>query len=119
MELISSVAFFAVLTALSTYLLSMAYRNTKFYLKHKIAVKREDAITREMTQLLADDKMSRKEKDERILWKKNEVSDFEATVFAIFYNNAIFIAGVVFCSFWLFRAVSPTFNYVVTIGEFL
>lgn len=117
MELLSSVAFFAVLTALSTYLLSMAYRNTKFYLKHKIAVKREDAITREMTQLLADDKMSRKEKDERILWKKNEVSDFEATVFSIFYNNAIFIAGTVFCSFWLFRAISPTFNYVITIGK--
>lgn len=116
MELVSSFVFFAILTALSTYLMAMAYRNTKFVLKHKIAVKREDAITREMTQLLADDKMSRKEKDERILWKKNEVSDFEATVFAIFYNNAIFISGVVFCSFWLFRAVSPTFNYVVTIG---
>lgn len=96
--------------------MSMAYRNTKFTLKHKVAIKREDAVTREMTQLLADDKMSRKEKDERILWKKNEVADFEATVFSIFYNNAIFLAMVVFLSLIVFRAISPTFNYVITIG---
>lgn len=116
MELLPSLVFFVILTALSTYLMSMAYRNTKFTLKHKVAIKREDAVTREMTQLLADDKMSRKEKDERILWKKNEVADFEATVFSIFYNNAIFLAIVIFLSFYLFRAISPTFNYVITIG---
>ena len=116
MELLPSLIFFVVFTALSTYLMSMAYRNTKFTLKHKVAIKREDAVTREMTQLLADDKMSRKEKDERILWKKNEVADFEATVFSIFYNNAIFLAIVVFLSFYLLRAISPMFNYVITIG---
>jgi translocon-associated protein subunit gamma len=116
MELIPSLAFFVVLTALSTYLLAMAYRNTKFTLKHKVAIKREDAVTREMTQQLADDKMSRKEKDERILWKKNEVADFEATVFSIFYNNALFLASVIFLSFYLLRTISPTFNYVITIG---
>ena len=66
MELLSSLLFFVVFTALSTYLMAMAYRNTKFTLKHKVANKREDAVSREMTQLLADDKkMSRKEKDER------------------------------------------------------
>lgn len=44
----------------------MAYKNTKFQLKHKVAIKREDAVTREMTKELAEDKkMSRKEKDER------------------------------------------------------
>lgn len=116
LEIVPSLVFFVVFTALSTYLMSMAYRNTKFTLKHKVAIKREDAVTREMTQLLADDKMSRKEKDERILWKKNEVADFEATVFSIFYNNAIFLALVVFLSFYVLRAISPTFNYVITIG---
>lgn len=66
MELLPSLVFFVVFTALSTYLMAMAYRNTKFTLKHKVANKREDAVSREMTQLLADDKkMSRKEKDER------------------------------------------------------
>lgn len=53
-------------------------------------VKRGDAITREMSRLFADDKkMSKKEKDERILWKKNEVSDYEATLYTIFYNNVV------------------------------
>jgi translocon-associated protein subunit gamma len=117
MELLPSLLFFAALTAVSTYLLAMAYRNTKFTLKHKVAIKREDAVTREMTQLLADDKMSRKEKDERILWKKNEVADFEATVFSIFYNNALFLAFVIFLSFYIFRQISPTFNYIITIAS--
>jgi len=116
MELLPSLIFFVAFTGLSTYLMAMAYRNTKFTLKHKVAVKREDAVTREMTQLLADDKMSRKEKDERILWKKNEVADYEATIFSIFYNNAIFLAIVVFLSFYLFRPLTPTFNYCITIG---
>lgn len=96
--------------------MAMAYRNTKFTLKHKVAIKREDAVNREMNQLLADDKMSRKEKDERVLWKKNEVADFEATTFSIFYNNAIFLAIVVLLSFYLLRGISPTFNYMITIG---
>ena len=97
--------------------MAMAYRNTKFILKHKIAVKREDAVSREMMTLLADDKtMSRKEKDERILWKKNEVADFEATVFSIFYNNALFLAFVIFLSFYLLSAISPLFNYMITIA---
>lgn len=67
MELLPSLIFFVVFTALSTYLMALAYKNTKFTLKHKMANKREDAVTREMMQLLADDKkMTRKEKDERL-----------------------------------------------------
>ena len=57
-------------------------RNTKYLLKHKIAVKREAAVTKEMNAKLAEDKkISRKEKDERILWKKNEVAEYESTTF--------------------------------------
>ena len=38
-------------------------------------MKREAAVTKEMNAKMADDKkLSRKEKDERILWKKNEVT---------------------------------------------
>lgn len=62
----------------------------------QVAVKREEAVTLEMNKKLADDKkMSKKEKDERILWKKNEVADFEATTFSIFYNNALFLAIII------------------------
>uniref|UniRef100_A0A182J9C1 Translocon-associated protein subunit gamma n=1 Tax=Anopheles atroparvus TaxID=41427 RepID=A0A182J9C1_ANOAO len=117
MELLSSVAFFVAVTGLCTYLLAMAYRNTKFTLKHKIANKREDAVSREMTALLADDKkMSRKEKDERILWKKIDVAEYEATSFSIFYNNALFLAMVIFASFYLLRSFTPTFNYIFSMA---
>merc|ERR1712173_353903 len=61
-------------TIVATWLLAFAYKNTKHILKHKIAVKREKAVTSEMTKKLADQKITKKEKDERILWKKNEVA---------------------------------------------
>ncbi|KAL3289906.1 hypothetical protein HHI36_023291 [Cryptolaemus montrouzieri] len=117
-DISSSVVPFAVVTALSTYLLAIAYRNTKFTLKHKIAVKREEAVTRELGKKLAEDKkMSKKEKDERILWKKNEVADFEATTFSIFYNNALFLTIVIVVSFYVLRSITPTINYIVSIGS--
>lgn len=116
-DLYSSLILFAIVTSVSTYLLAMAYRNTKFTLKHKIAVKREEAVTRDLSKKLADDKkMSKKEKDERILWKKNEVADFEATTFSIFYNNALFLAIVILTSFYILRSFTPALNYTVSIG---
>ncbi|KAK6617862.1 SWI/SNF and RSC complex subunit Ssr3 [Polyplax serrata] len=108
-DLLSSLIFFIIVTMGSTYLVAFAYRNTKFVLKHKIAVKREEAVTREMGKKLSEDKkMSKKEKDERILWKKNEVSDYEATTFSIFYNNALFLALVIFSSFYVLKGFSPS-----------
>ena len=54
--------------------MAFAYKNTKHVLKHKLALKREAAVAKEMNAKVADDKkISKKEKDERILWKKNEV----------------------------------------------
>jgi len=77
-----------------------------------------------------DKKMNKKEKDERyllfeyllyghwkyliecyfnrILWKKNEVADYEATTFSIFYNNAMFLAVVIALSFFFLKSFSPT-----------
>lgn len=66
MDFLTSLIFFAIVTGISTYFMAMAYKNTKFTLKHKVAVKREEAVSKEMSKLFADDKkMSRKEKDER------------------------------------------------------
>ncbi|KAJ1527813.1 hypothetical protein ONE63_007759 [Megalurothrips usitatus] len=116
-DLYSSLISFVIVTLVSTYLVAFAYKNTKFVLKHKVAVKREDAITREMNKNLADNKkMSKKEKDERILWKKNEVADYEATTFSIFYNNALFLAIVIFASFYLLKSFTPAVNYVLSVG---
>ncbi|CAG2189533.1 translocon-associated protein subunit gamma-like [Mytilus galloprovincialis] len=117
MDLYQSGILFAIGTIISTYLVALAYKNVKFVLKHKIALKREDAVSREMTKKFADDKkMTKKEKDERILWKKNEVADYEATTFSIFYNNALYLALLIVCSFYLLRSVGPTFNYLASVG---
>lgn len=116
-ELLPSLVFFVAVTGLSTYLMAMAYRNTKFSLKHKVALKREEAVNREMVKMFADDKkMSRKEKDERTLWKKNEVADYEATTFAIFYNNALFLAIIILASFYALRTTSPVINYIFSVS---
>nr|CAG4644412.1 EOG090X0GZE [Lepidurus arcticus] len=117
MDPLSSAPLFLIVTCISTYLVAFAYKNTKFVLKHKIAVKREEAISREMNKKLAEDKkMSKKEKDERILWKKNEVAEYEATTFSIFYNNALYLALVITASFFILKSFAPSVNYVVSIG---
>jgi len=108
---------FVVITLICSYLVSLAYKNVKFLLKHKIAVSREEAVSREVLKKVADDKkMSKKEKDERVLWKKNEVADYEATTFSIFYNNALFLALVIVCSFYVLRSTTPLVNYVLSMG---
>merc|ERR1739836_252056 len=114
----SSAIILALVTIASTWLVAFAYRNTKHVLKHKVAVKREAAVTKDMNKELdsGDKKISRKEKDERILWKKNEVAEYEATTFSIFYNNALFLAILIVCSFYIFKSFSPVVNYVGAMG---
>merc|ERR1712012_373115 len=113
MEPVSSAPLFAAVTLVSTWLVAFAYRNTK----HHVAVKREAAVTKEMSKQLNDDKkISRKEKDERILWKKNEVAEYEATTFAIFYNNALFLSILVFASFYVLKTLGATLNYIVSMA---
>merc|ERR1712141_867683 len=103
MDPVSSAPLFAVVTLISTWLVAFAYRNTKHLLKHQVAVKREAAVT--------------KEKDERILWKKNEVAEYESTTFAIFYNNALFLSVLIFVSFYLFpTTMGASINYVASMG---
>ncbi|CAM9745439.1 unnamed protein product [Lampetra planeri] len=111
MDLFQSAVLFGVMTIASTWLVAMAYKNMKFILKHKVVQKREDAVAREVLRKLpeADNKkMSKKEKDERILWKKNEVADYEATTFSIFYNNTLFLVLIIVASFFLLKNFNPT-----------
>ncbi|EDS27956.1 translocon-associated protein, gamma subunit [Culex quinquefasciatus] len=58
MELLPSLVFFAIVTGLCTYLMAMAYKNTKFSLKHKIANKREDAIVAKAFDQLGEEQKS-------------------------------------------------------------
>jgi len=108
---------FVIISAVATWLVAFAYKNTKFVLKHKIAQKREDAVTREVLRGIADDKkMAKKEKDERVLWKKNEVADYEATTFSIFYNNALYLTLVVVGSMFVLVNFAPSINYVLSVA---
>lgn len=117
MDPIDSAILFVLGTILTTWLVAFAYKNTKYVLKHKIAQKREDAVTRDVLKAIGDDKkMSKKEKDERVLWKRNEVSDYEATTFAIFYNNALFLAMVLVLSFVVLGSLSPSLNYSIAVA---
>ncbi|VDN55417.1 unnamed protein product, partial [Dracunculus medinensis] len=115
MEISNSWIVWIISTLIASYLITFSYKNVKHVLKHKIVVKRSEAVTREMNRKLADDKkMSKKEKDERILWKKNEVGNYEATTFSIFWNNILFISLILFLSFFVFASVSPFFNCVLS-----
>jgi len=119
MDLVQSGILFGIMTIVSTWLVAFAYKNVKFVLKHKVAQKREDAVSKEVMRQLTDadnKKISRKEKDERILWKKNEVADYEATTFAIFYNNALYLLLVLVLSFFVLKSLDPSVNYIVSIG---
>jgi translocon-associated protein subunit gamma len=117
MDLYPWIPLFLGMTILSTYLVALAYKNVKFVLKHKVAQKRGDAVSKEVMKKVADDKkMSKQEKEERILWRKNEVADFEATTFSIFYNNALFLVLIILASFYLLRSFSPVINYALTMG---
>ena len=116
MDLYQSGILFVIVTLITSWLVAFAYKNVKFVLKHKVAQKREEAVSREVMRGIADDKkMTKKEKDERILWKKNEVADYEATTFSIFYNNALFLALVVLVSFYVLRSFSPSINYILSV----
>lgn len=42
------------------------------------------------------------------MWKKNEVADYEATTFSIFYNNTLFLVLVIVASFFLLKNFNPT-----------
>ena len=46
MDITASAILFGVLTLASTWLVAFAYRNTKHLLKHRVAVKREGAVTK-------------------------------------------------------------------------
>lgn len=56
--------------------------------------------------------------DFRALFQKNDVADYEATAFSIFYNNALFLVIVVLLSFYLLKGFSTTaypFEFIIKI----
>jgi len=107
--------YFILATLVAAYLMSFSYKNVKFVLKHKIAQKRESAINKEIASE-KNDKKNKKDLEDRALWKRNEVAEFESTTFSIFYNNSLFFLILLLASFLIFKNFSPLFNYLLSIG---
>lgn len=108
---VTTLLLIAIVTGTSTWLLNAAYKDTKFVMKHKIAQKKGDLIAKEVTrQLGADKNLSKREKDDKILVEKNEVSDYEATTFSIYYTNVLFLASVVLLSSFILSPLTPNPN---------
>jgi len=106
---------FGITTIIASILIAFAYKKTKHILKHSIARRREAAVQADMLRSLADNKkMSKKEKDERILWKTNEVADFESTNLTIFYNNILFLLLLIGVGFFALKNSTPVVNYAAS-----
>lgn len=116
MEPLNFAVYYVVGTIVAAALISYAYINVKFVLKHKVAQKREEAVSREVSLKLADKKYNKKDKDDKVLWKVNEVAEFEATTLSIFYNNSLFLLLLLITSFFVFKNVTPVFNYIFSMG---
>jgi translocon-associated protein subunit gamma len=65
MEPLDFYIYFIAATLGSAYLISFAYKNVKFVTKHKIAQKREEAITKEINMKFADKKYTKKDRDDK------------------------------------------------------
>lgn len=108
---VTTLLLLAIVTGTSIWLISTAYKDTKFVLKHKIAQKKGDIIAKEVARQVASDKsLGKREKDDRILMEKNEVSDYESMTFSIFYTNVMYITSVVVLSSFILGPLTPNPN---------
>ncbi|KAM7535663.1 hypothetical protein Aperf_G00000102904 [Anoplocephala perfoliata] len=111
MDFVPYAVLFAVFTAITTYLISIAYSNSKGPLMERIALIRTDAINQEVTKEIGNDKkISKKDKDDMVRQKTKDVADYESTMFSIFYINAIFILILMITSTVLHQLSNPV-NY--------
>jgi len=52
----------------------------------------------------------------RVLTRKNEVADFEATTFSIFYNNTFYLVCLIILSFFVLKNFAPAVNYLFSVA---
>ncbi|XP_065842777.1 translocon-associated protein subunit gamma-like isoform X2 [Oscarella lobularis] len=112
MDLVTYSVLFVLMTLVSTYVIAFSYGKVKENLWHKISRARRPVITREMD--VTDKKLPKPQKDEKIDWKTNEVSDREATAFSIFYNNALYMLVFLAFAFYILHSFHVAFNYTVS-----
>ncbi|CAI5448939.1 unnamed protein product [Caenorhabditis angaria] len=115
MEIADSWIVWALSSLSTAYLLAYSCKNQKRLLKHQIVMKRGPAVDREINAKYANDKkMSIKEKEERALFRKNEVADSESTYLSIFYTNTLFLTIMLIFAFFLLANVAPIFNLLLS-----
>ncbi|KAG9509763.1 Serine/threonine-protein kinase TAO1 [Fragariocoptes setiger] len=110
---ITTLFLLAIVTGCCTWLISTAYQNVKFVLKHKIAQKKSDAIAKELSKSITN----KREKDDKVLIEKNELSDYESTTYSIFYINSLFLCSIVILSSLILGPFSPnpSTNYALSL----
>jgi len=107
----------AVMSLVSAFLIAKAYTNTKFVIKHRVAQKIERAVTKEVNKMYDTNKtLSKKERENLMHWKKNEICESQAVSFSLFYNNIIYLTLILVFSFFILKSFTPLYNYVGTVG---
>ncbi|CAL2042319.1 CBN-TRAP-3 protein [Caenorhabditis brenneri] len=115
MEVSDSLIVWTVSAVATAYLLALACKNQKRLLKHQIVMKRGPAVDREINAKYANDKkMTIKEKEERALFRKNEVADTESTYLSIFYTNTLYLSVMLGSAFFLLANLAPVFNLLLS-----
>merc|ERR1719230_470997 len=105
-----------LMSIFSAFLIAKAYTNTKFVIKHRVAQKIEKAVNKEVNKMFEENKsLSKREKDNLMHWKKNEISESQAVSFSLFYNNIIYLTLILVFSFFIFKSFAPVYNYTGTV----
>ncbi|CAH8592078.1 unnamed protein product [Dicrocoelium dendriticum] len=114
LKLLSNMLLYAIVSSISAFLMSYAYKGAKTPLMERVAIKRSEAIAKEMSvDADKDKKASRKEREDAIRERTREVSDYESTAFSIFFNNCIFLLILIISSMVL-QHFSGQINYFVS-----
>ncbi|KAL6054417.1 SWI/SNF and RSC complex subunit Ssr3 [Balamuthia mandrillaris] len=113
MDLQSYAPLFAVVTALSTLFVTIAYHNISFWLKTRLSTQRDKILTKgSVTDKVSDKKVALENKKQ----SQAAVTRTESMAFSILYNNALFLFSVLVLAFIVFKNASAPYNYVFSIA---
>ncbi|KAK4474875.1 hypothetical protein MN116_001987 [Schistosoma mekongi] len=126
MPLVANSILYVIISLASTFLMSLAYKNSKAPLMERfllivlnncfrIAIRRTEAITKEVNSEAGKDrKLSKKNREDIVRERTKKVADYESTTFSIFYNNCLFLFLLLLLSAVLHH-FSNQVNYSVSI----
>jgi len=108
----SNIIIMAIISGLASYALSKSYNNVANQYKPQFEKVLKPAIAASM----ANDKQSKDDRAVAVKKKTIYTADEQASAFAIFQNNAVFMAIFLFLTFFIFVKVSLTANYIFSVG---